>query len=136
MIVRTEGVKLKMPMVTAKKKQDIRPAWQRRMELRIEDLRRKLGRLLQYKNRNRSKRVVNKVNQILEDDKMKTHSKYEENKKIEEYCDKIKQKIAAYSERLRRCKLSSKRREDNCIYSQNYYQHCENYHDIEIFTIK
>ncbi|KAL0883753.1 hypothetical protein ABMA27_015858 [Loxostege sticticalis] len=98
-----------------------KPAWQMRLETDIEQLRKDIGRLTQFKNGNKAKKLVKKVKAILE--KTKTHSKYDDpNKKVDEHLDTLKQKLAIKSHRLNRYKKSQSRKQNNKLFSTNEKQ--------------
>ncbi|KAL0841160.1 hypothetical protein ABMA28_014906 [Loxostege sticticalis] len=98
-----------------------KPAWQMRLETDIEQLRKDIGRLTQFKNGNKAKKLVQKVKAILE--KTKTHSKYDDpNKKLDEHLDTLKQKLAIKSHRLNRYKKSQSRKQNNKLFSTNEKQ--------------
>lgn len=88
-----------------------KPKWQNRLERKIEDIRSKLGRLTQYNHGNRSAKLMKKLKEIL-------HNKeYLEDKIL--YMDTLKQKLAAYSARLKRYRTSAQRKEDNRNFQNN-----------------
>ena len=98
---------------------EFKPQWQRRIEKQIEDIRVKLGRLTQYQNGNRSRRLENRIGKIMREEAVKTHSKYEKNGEIGEFIDTLKQKLCVMTGRLRRYKVSNKRRNDARMFNRN-----------------
>ncbi|KAL4720164.1 hypothetical protein ACJJTC_008346 [Scirpophaga incertulas] len=94
------------------------PPWQHRLEKDIEKLRADCGRLTQYINDNRSNKLVKRVEAILKNTYI--HTKHENNnKKLEEFLDTLKQKQALKVHRLKRYKKAQKRRNENGLFSTN-----------------
>jgi hypothetical protein len=92
-VIRMNGGKIKQNEKETGKKgteNGIKPSWQIRLEKQIEETRSKLGRMTQKQKGNSSRRLQNKVNRILEEEKLKRHSKYEENNTIEEIVNTLK----------------------------------------------
>lgn len=99
-------------------KQNIKPAWQQRLEKDIEKLRADCSRLTQYINNNRSNKVVKRVEAIFISSF--THTRHENtSKKPEEFLDTLKHKIALKVHRFKRYKKAPQRKLDNAIFSTN-----------------
>ncbi|XP_064292512.1 uncharacterized protein LOC135310067 [Plodia interpunctella] len=99
-------------------KQIKKPSWKVRLEKDIESIRADIGRVTQYINNNRSRKLVQKVEEIFQ--KLRVHSKYDKNnEKPEEYLDTLKQKLALKSKRLARYNKSLKRKNDNKLFTTN-----------------
>lgn len=96
-----------------------KPRWQIRLERKIEDLRKDIGRLTQIQQGNTTRRLVNKVNRLLKSEAARRHSKYEENEGIKEIIDTLKQKLQVLSRRMARYRLSYNRRKDNIEFGRN-----------------
>lgn len=97
------------------------PAWQMRLKADIDELRRDIGRLTQYKNGNRGKYLMKKINKILE--KTKKHSSHDDNNKhVIEYLDTLKQKLAVKCHRLARYNKAQSRKDNNKLFSFNEKQ--------------
>nr|XP_026490718.1 uncharacterized protein LOC113396867 [Vanessa tameamea] len=70
------GAKIQIPHIErSNQNQERKPKWQIRLERKIKDLRRKIGRLTQYMNGNRSRKLTKHVEAILE--RYKIHSTHE-----------------------------------------------------------
>lgn len=101
------------------------PNWERRLNNKIQETRKCIGVLTQYGRDNPSKRVKNQASVIL--------NKYKDdrNESAEEIMDKLKQKLAVFSIRLRRYKKSSQRKLENKAFEKNqhgFYRNLENSH--------
>ncbi|XP_028158680.1 uncharacterized protein LOC114351604 [Ostrinia furnacalis] len=100
------------------KKQITKPPWQIRLEKDITDLRADIGRLTQYINNNRSKKLVEKVEKILKNNKK--HSTHENNNCTpHDVLDTLKQKLALKAHRLARYIKALNRKNDNKIFTTN-----------------
>lgn len=91
-----------------------KPAWQLRMEKKIDNLRRNIGRLTQYIKGNRSKKLIKSVQGL----------NIEKNTHVE-YLDRLKQKLAVQVTRLRKYKQSVERKAQNRLFKNNqrkFYQ--------------
>nr|AAA92147.1 reverse transcriptase [Bombyx mori] len=102
----------------ARHKKNFKPPWQQRLEKDIAKLRADIGKLTQYINNNRSKKVVQSVEQIFKNTKI--HTSHENgNKKSQEFLDTLKQKLALKAHRLKRYNNSQKRKNENTIFLTN-----------------
>ncbi|XP_045492418.1 uncharacterized protein LOC123691877 [Colias croceus] len=109
----------------AKSKNYRKPPWEIRLEKDIEKLRADCGRLTQYINNNRSKKLVKKVEAIFKT--RLTHTRHENNnKKPEEFLDTLKQKLALKVHRLKRYKKAQQRKNDNKMFATNEKQFYRN----------
>jgi hypothetical protein len=98
--VRSNGNSTK-PRITINQhhRQDV-PSWQRRLETRIQNIRKDLGRITQYINGTRTRKLIKHVGKITREKKV--HGKHEiENVQLEEYKDTLYQKLSALVKRLR-----------------------------------
>lgn len=112
-----------------------KPAWQIRLEKDIEDLRKDIGRLTQYKSGNNSKKLCKKVKEIL--NKTKQHSSREQsNIKINEYLDTLKQKLAVKSHRLARYKKAKDRKDNNRLFTTSEKQFYRKMKNTNNYVIK
>ena len=94
------------------------PEWQKRLENKIEQLRKDIGRCTQYLRGNRSNTLCKKIKRII--NKTKIHSKHENyNQTIEQNVDTLKQKLSALSKRLRRYKECTSRKQQNAVFETN-----------------
>ncbi|CAB3245221.1 unnamed protein product [Arctia plantaginis] len=97
------------------------PAWQRRIESRIEKYRLEIGRLTQYMSGNRGQRILKTVEEIK--NKYKTHSQHEEpNTEPQHFLDTLKQKLNATANRLKRYLNCTKRKQQNGNFINNEKQ--------------
>lgn len=86
------------------------PPWKKRLNTDIEQLRKDINRLIQYKNWNTSSKLEKKVKQIIKNTRQ--HSSYEDfNKTIEDHLDTLKQKLLVKSPRLASYKKKKKNKE-------------------------
>ena len=110
-----------------------KPAWQLRLETDIGNLRKDIARLTQYKSGNRSNNLMQKIKDILQ--KYKKHSTYDDpNKRIDEYLDTSKQRLAIKSHRLKRYTKAQKRKLNNTLFKKNeklFYRQLKNSTKIE-----
>jgi hypothetical protein len=92
--------------------------WFIRLERDITQLRSDIGRLTQYINNNRSRRVVDRVEEIFRN--FSIHSSHENNNnRPEEFLDTLKQKLKLKAHRLKRYTKALKRKKDNNLFSTN-----------------
>ncbi|XP_062701855.1 uncharacterized protein LOC134285310 [Aedes albopictus] len=92
-----------------------KPAWMRRLENRIATLRTKIGRLTQYKQGNRSTRLVRYVAEIVKPAELQDLTEVN----ITEILDTHVQRLSALAKRLRRYGECSKRKEQNRMFNIN-----------------
>lgn len=92
-----------------------KPAWMRRLENRIATLRTKIGRLTQYKQGNRSTRLVRYVAEIVKPAELRDLTEVN----ITEILDTHVQRLSALAKRLRRYGECSKRKEQNRMFNIN-----------------
>ncbi|XP_052748657.1 uncharacterized protein LOC128200179 [Galleria mellonella] len=99
---KVNGTKLILePVERSRQMKTHKPSWQRRLEKRLEDLRTKIGRLIQFINGNTNRKLEKQIKNIVE--QYKTHSAHEEsNMHLTHTLDTLKQKLAVVSGRLRR----------------------------------
>lgn len=103
------------------------PAWQRRLQKKIESTRRDLGRLLEYSRGRPSKRLTRLTAEIFK--KYRIHSSQDKNSTVEEFIDTLKQKLACFAGRLRRYVKSKQRKEQNGLFQRNeksFYRNLKN----------
>lgn len=99
--------------------------WQIRIENKVNEFRRNLGRLTQYKNGNRSKNIIKHINVLQQ----------KNNKPLDEIIDTHKQKLKVYAARLTRYKESNQRRTDNKLFTNNqktFYKKLASKEDLQI----
>lgn len=102
-----------------------KPSWQIRIETKIEMIRRDIGKTTQYITGNRSRKVTNRIDQLM--------SIYHETPI--ETLDTLKQRLAVYSTRLRRYKESQERKTQNHIFhtsQKRFYQGLNRENNIKI----
>lgn len=111
------GYKIQHKNTQTHKNRD-KPPWQIRLEKDIEKLRADIGRLTQYINNNRSRKLVKKVETIIKNNTL--HTRHEnKNKKPEEFLDTLKQKLALKVHRLKRYNKRNSRKTDNVLFETN-----------------
>ena len=111
-------------IITSKSNKN-KPAWQYRLEKDIQKLRADIGKLTQYINNNRPKKITERVEFLLRTTKV--HTKHERiNKKPEEVLDTLKQKLALKSHRLKRYNKAQERKTQNNIFIRNEKQFYRN----------
>ncbi|XP_050679442.1 uncharacterized protein LOC126975555 [Leptidea sinapis] len=111
-----------------------KPPWQIRLEKDIEKLRADCGRLTQYINNNRSRKIIKHVKAIFKTGN--THTKHENsNIKPEEFLDTLKQKLALKVHRLKRYKKAQERKNDNTMFSTNEKNFYRNLHKLKTDTV-
>ncbi|KAG6445629.1 hypothetical protein O3G_MSEX004071 [Manduca sexta] len=104
---------------------DIRPNWQKRLDIRIAKLRKAIGRISQYILGNRSLGLIRHVEKIK--NKYKIHSNYEEpNNTDKQFMDTLKQKLNALSSRRRRYLNCTQRKQQNAQFTHNERQFYKN----------
>jgi hypothetical protein len=114
----SNGAKLSNNSEPKKQYSLLKPAWQQRLENKIENIRIKIGRLTAYINGNNSRTLVKQIEKIKT--QYKIHSKHElENTQLSEFLDTLKQKLNAWSSRLRRYKLTTERKVQNKQFRNN-----------------
>lgn len=89
-------------------RKQLKPTWLIRIEKRIENIRKDLGRLTQYCRGNRSKQVIKQLKHIINKNNNETPI---------EALDTLKQKLAVYSTRLKRYTESNERRKQNAQFN-------------------
>ncbi|KAL0871314.1 hypothetical protein ABMA27_005059 [Loxostege sticticalis] len=124
---KVNGAKLSLPprdtSIYSHKKH--KPKWQIRLESKIEDLRAKIGRLTQYINGSRSRKLVKHVNKILT--AYKIHTVHEEaNTQLIHFLDTLKQKLSVLSSRLKRYTTCTLRKTQNNQFTNNEKQFYRN----------
>ncbi|KAL0901581.1 hypothetical protein ABMA27_006802 [Loxostege sticticalis] len=111
------GYKINTNSTTQRKKFE-KPSWQIRLEKDIGALRADIGRLSQYINNNRSRKLIAKVQTILK--KNTIHSTHENNNRTpQDVLDTLKQKLALKAHRLARYLKALNRKNDNRLFSNN-----------------
>lgn len=122
-VVRQLGLKMKL-VHSQNIKTNKTPKWERRLVKRINELRRDIGRLEQFRMYNRSKNIYQYCLSIFE--KFKINIIHETpNEATNEYLDTLKQKVSALAKRLRRYKECSDRKEQNKMFKEKekeFYQ--------------
>lgn len=95
-----------------------KPHWELRISKKIEEVRCKLGRLNQYKNGNKSKKLAKDVQKIFKNTAV--HTKYEpQNKHVEDHIDTLKQRLSVLVNRLRNYKEANMRKHQNEQFKNN-----------------
>lgn len=94
-------------------RKQLKPTWLIRIEKRIENIRKDLGRLTQYCRGNRSKQVIKQLKHIINKNNNETPI---------EALDTLKQKLAVYSTRLKRYTESNERRKQNAQFNTSQKQ--------------
>ncbi|CAH2094088.1 unnamed protein product [Euphydryas editha] len=98
-----------------------KPKWQNRLENKIKDLRAKIGRLTQYIQGKRSRKVLKEVQAITEN--YRTHTSHEEpNSQLTHFLDTLKQKLTVVSSRLNRYTKCTIRKSQNNQFKNNEKQ--------------
>lgn len=87
------------------------PKWKIRIKRSIEKLRSEIGRITQYLQGNRHKRLINKISNVLTENRSQGE--------LTRYLDIQKQKLSVYAARLKRYQRSFDRRKDNQIFKSN-----------------
>lgn len=106
-------------------KNNKKPPWEIRLEKDIEKLRADCGRLTQYINNNRSRKLIKKIELIFSN--RLTHTKHENNnRKPQEFLDTLKQKLALKVNRLKRYKKAQQQKFDNKLFTTNEKQFYRN----------
>ncbi|XP_050556597.1 uncharacterized protein LOC126911787 [Spodoptera frugiperda] len=99
-------------------KKEYRPKWQRRLEKKLKDLRTKIGRMTQYVNGNRSRKLRKYVNKIMKT--YRTHTIHEEpNTQPLHTLDTLKQKLSVVKGRLERYTACTLRKRQNFQFNHN-----------------
>ncbi|KAL0820164.1 hypothetical protein ABMA28_006097 [Loxostege sticticalis] len=113
------GAKLQIPPIESNRKtRKNKPKWQIRLERKIETLRAKIARLIQYINGNRSPTLNKHIQQILQH--YQTHTTHEApNTDLTHYLDTLKQKLTVASSRLKRYKTCTLRKNQNTQFKYN-----------------
>ncbi|KAL0818663.1 hypothetical protein ABMA28_008015 [Loxostege sticticalis] len=103
---------------TRQRKKFEKPSWQIRLEKDIGALRADIGRLSQYINNNRSRKLIAKVQTILK--KNTIHSTHDNNNRTpQDVLDTLKQKLSLKAHRLARYLKALNRKNDNRLFSNN-----------------
>ncbi|XP_052756188.1 uncharacterized protein LOC128201893 [Galleria mellonella] len=100
------------------------PVWQQRLRKKIEDLRRDIGRMIQYMRGNRSRRLKQHIDNIK--NTYKIHTKHEEPHVTDnQVLDTLKQKLNAATSRLKRyvnCTLRKKQNSQFINSEKQFYR--------------
>lgn len=119
------GCKIRDKTETVQERQKITPAWQKRLQNKIENIRKDIGRMTQYIAGIRSRSLIQNIYHIK--NKYKTHSRYEEpNLTDSQFLDSLKQRLNAASSRLRRYTKCTLRKQQNTQFDKNekqFYRH-------------
>ena len=116
-VIRFMGMKVTTSGSFEKKKNQL-PKWEQRLTKRIQELRRGIGRLEQYKAGNRSSKLLKHCQTIFST--YNVHTKHEKtNERVTEYLDTLKQKLSALAKRLRRYKACTDRKTQNKLFENN-----------------
>lgn len=102
-----------------------KPAWQIRLERKIEKLRREIGQTTQYQRGVRTKALEKKISHIIGN----------REQPVAETLELMKQRLAVYSARLRRYNESNKRKIQNQIFKNNektFYRNLTSKEEIEV----
>ncbi|KAK4885309.1 hypothetical protein RN001_001580 [Aquatica leii] len=96
---------------TSHERKQSKPKWQIRLENKINNIRKDLGRLTQYCKGNHTKQVTKHIRHIINNSNNKETPT--------EALDTLKQKLALYTTRLKRYKEANKRKTQNTQYNRN-----------------
>ncbi|KAJ0173906.1 hypothetical protein K1T71_010052 [Dendrolimus kikuchii] len=111
-----------------RKKKDYKPKWQIRLEMKLKDIRKKIGRLTQFIQGNRSRNITKHSERIME--QYKAHTLHEEpNTQAAHVLDTLKQKLSVVTGRLQRYKDCSLRKQQNTQFNLNeklFYRNIRN----------
>lgn len=118
-ITRIVGVKiLSRAESNIRKKQREMPNWERRLNNKIDNLRKDIGHLTEYQNGIRTTKIKKSAERIMA--RTQQHSRHEPlNSNSQQCLDTLKQKLSLYSGRLRRYKNSNNRKQDNKLFENN-----------------
>lgn len=123
-IVRAVGMDFNCERRTSRKNPSFIPKWERQLHNKIKCLRQDIAQLGEYVKGVRYRKLTKQVKKIMQ--RHGTHTQLEEpNISPCECLDTMKQKLSVFSSRLRRYKLSNKRKTDNCLFSKsekNFYR--------------
>jgi hypothetical protein len=124
-IIRELGIQIYQTIVSARRNpiQTV-PRWERRLQLKIERLRKYIGKVTQYVNGNKSKRIAKEVEAIMKNHRIHT-IREEPNAKAMQCLDTLKQKLSVVATRMKRYKESNKRKRDNAVFEKegkNFYR--------------
>lgn len=100
-----------------------KPKWQIRLERKIYNIRKDIGRMMEYMRGNRTTKVTNRTKHFMKGDEQP-----------HEIVDTLKQRLAVYASRLRRYKESYERRVQNKLFKDNekiFYRNLSNKKDTE-----
>ncbi|XP_063897007.1 uncharacterized protein LOC135118563 [Helicoverpa armigera] len=112
------GAKIRDSYVLLNPTQKRIPAWQKRLEKKIDALRRDISRMTEYAKGTRSNRLILLIDTIK--NKYRIHSQHEEpNLSNEDFLDTLKQKLNAASSRLKRYVTCTLRKKQNSLFVNN-----------------
>ncbi|XP_047019155.1 uncharacterized protein LOC124637519 [Helicoverpa zea] len=115
------GAKIRESVLPTQPTQTRKPAWQKRLEKKIESLRRDIARLSEYARGTRSNRLILLIEIIK--NKYRIHSQHEEpNLSNDDYLDTLKQKLNAACSRLKRYVTCTLRKKQNSRFVNNEKQ--------------
>lgn len=114
-VIRTIGCKTTPAYKKILVHQDRKPAWMKRLEHNIQQLRKELGVLTAFQKENVSRRVINKVQRLISPIRVQELTTEDLIKIIDRRC----QKLSAYSNRLRRYKKSQHRKDQNRCFNSD-----------------
>ncbi|CAK1584157.1 unnamed protein product [Parnassius mnemosyne] len=111
---------MKIPIISVQNfmKNNTEPKWKQRIQKRIDNTRKIIGKLLSYQTGNRRKKIITLVNQISNENNI-SHLDPHFPDKITEYIDTQKQKLKAWANRIRRYSERSKRYFQNRTFESN-----------------
>ncbi|CAK1593322.1 unnamed protein product [Parnassius mnemosyne] len=111
---------MKIPIISLQNfmKNNTEPKWKQRIQKRIDNTRKIIGKLISYQTGNRRKKIITLVNQISNENNI-SHLDPHFPDKITEYIDTQKQKLKAWANRIRRYSERSKRYFQNRTFESN-----------------
>lgn len=117
-IVRAMGVKIRPSQEPNSVRAELRvPPWERRLQTKIDALRRDIGQLTEYHRGVRSRKLKKRVEEIMSQTRI--HTQHEPaNNSVHQCLDTLRQKLGALSGRLRRYKASNTRKRDNLLFER------------------
>lgn len=117
-IIRTMDMRLIVATPRRGNRTPKKTAWEERLIIRIDTLRRDIGRMTQYMNGNRSRKIVKAVEEIMKSNQH--HAEHSQpNTTALHGLDTLKQKLTVYSTRLARSRESNKRKSDSKLFQEN-----------------
>lgn len=117
-IVRTLGLTVYEPEPVTSTRQRTMPKWEFRLEKKISDIRRDIGRLTSFINGNRSKKITRLVESIIHRNRI--HAQHNPlNVNAKNCIDTLKQRLSVYVTRIAKYRLSNRRKNDNIKFNKH-----------------